>query len=111
MIINDSTALLQAESLVVFFIKDEEAPSHVNEAYQCHLTKHNYSSCSTASFCNYVTGEAGVVARVRESGFIDDQIVVSTSVNVIIFKGADQFFIFQPLHLTKREVFTNQCCT
>lgn len=68
-------------------------------------TEHDYSSCSAASFGDYVAGQAGVVGGVREPGFIDDQIVVSACVNVIVSERADQLLVFQPLHLRKK----NKC--
>lgn len=51
-----------------------------------YLTKDNHSSRGAASLGDDVAGQAGVVPRVGESCFVNDQVVVSSSVYVVIVK-------------------------
>lgn len=46
------------------------------------LTKDDHSSRGAASLGHDVAGQAGIVPRVGESCFIDDQVVVGSSVDV-----------------------------
>lgn len=69
----------------------------------CFHTKHNDCCRGTTSPSNNVAGQAGVVSRVRQPCFIDDQVVVGSSVDIEVFKRTHQLFILQPLNLEKKK--------
>lgn len=57
------------------------------------LTKDDHGSCSTASLGDDVAGQAGVIARVGESRFVNDQVVVSAGVDVVVVQRTHQLII------------------
>lgn len=61
-------------------------------AHVC-LTKDDHSSRGTASLGYDVAGQAGVVPRVGESRFVNDQVVVGSSVNVVVVKRTHQLIV------------------
>lgn len=73
----------------------------------CLHTKHNDCCRCTTSPSNNVAGQAGVISRVGQSCFIDDQVVVSSSVNIDIVKRTHQLFVLQPLNLQKEANLTD----
>lgn len=66
-------------------------------------TENDHSGCGTASLGHDVAGQAGVVARVGEPRLVDDEVVVSTGVDVVVSQGAQHLLVFEPLHLHMRD--------
>ncbi len=55
--------------------------------------QHSDCCCGATSSSNNVAGQAGVVSRVRQPCFIDDQVVVGSSVDIDVFKRTHKLFI------------------
>lgn len=50
-------------------------------------TKDDDCGCGAASFCHYVAGQTCVVAGVGQTGLVDDEVLVSPGVNIVISHG------------------------
>lgn len=72
-------------------------------------TKDDHSGCGAASLRHYVAGQTRVVARVGQPRLADDEVVVSTGVDVLVSAGAQELFVFQPgdLHKTREGIKGN----
>lgn len=62
-------------------------------------TEDDHSGCRAAPLGHDVAGQAGVVARVRQTRLVDDEVVVGSGVDVVVGQGAQQLLVFQPFHL------------
>lgn len=75
-------------------------------------TVHDHSGCGAAPFRHYVTGQAGVVARVGQTRLVDDEVVVGSGVDVVVSQGTQLLIVFQPFNLggaTKSTDVENVC--
>lgn len=66
-----------------------------------YLTIDYNTGCGTASLGHNVAGDAGIVSRIRQAGFRDDEIMVTSSISDTFW--AERLFIFQPFHLKTLE--------
>lgn len=65
-------------------------------------TEDDHGGRGAASLSHDVAGQTGVVARVGQPCLADDEVVVGAGVDVAVGVGAQQLFVFQPLHLRER---------
>lgn len=57
-------------------------------------TEDDHSGGGAASLGHDVAGQAGVVARVRQTRLVDDEVVVGSRVDVVVSQGVHHLLIF-----------------